>query len=184
MASKRLTHVKSPLVLVYSKGVEKLLSGLNVSWMRAHCANGISAHRSLRDETVVIYIYISLAKLSFTSISSHKSFPFSKKAKRNKSLSIVRLYLSINSFGKIPREIDHQSTPAFLELKWSFFKTVTMVWRPRYSCTLQLTHFFHVWDKGFRGETNYWCSISSKQFENSFDSVHTTTSFCSKNELV
>ena len=66
------------------------------------------------------YMYTSLAKLLFTSNCSHKSFSFSKKAKRNKSLSIVRPCLSINSFGKIPREIGHQLTPAFLELKRSF----------------------------------------------------------------
>ena len=80
MASKRITHVKSPLVLVCSKGVEKLFSGSNTSWVRAHCANGISAHRSLRDETVVINI--SLAKVLFTSNCSHKSFPFSREAKK------------------------------------------------------------------------------------------------------
>ena len=82
MVSK-LTHVKSPLVLVCSKDVDKLFSGLNIlndsPW-----SNGISAHRTLRDETEVRYI--SLAKLLFT---SHKSFPFSKKGKRNKSLSIA-----------------------------------------------------------------------------------------------
>ena len=75
MASKRITHVKSPLVLVCSKGVEKLFSGSNTSGVRAHCANGISAHRSLRDETVVINI--SLAEVYYslqTALISHSRF--------------------------------------------------------------------------------------------------------------
>ena len=48
---------------------------------------------ALRDETVVIYK--SLAKLLLTSNCSHKSFPFSKRAKRNKSLSIRNIAISL-----------------------------------------------------------------------------------------
>ena len=158
MASKRITHVKSPLVLVCSKGVEKLFSGSNTSWVRAHCANGILAHRSLRDETVVINK--SLAKVLFTSNCSHKSFPFSREAKRNKSLSIRNIALS-QVFWQNPKW--NWSTINFCVHRTQLiFLTVTaQAWRPRYFCTSQVTHLFHVWHKGSRGETNYWYSISS-----------------------
>ena len=83
MVSK-LTHVKSPLVLVCSNGVDKLLSGLNISWMAAHGANGISAHRSLRDETVVIYIY--LWQNYYSLLSPHISHSRFRKRRKGTSL--------------------------------------------------------------------------------------------------
>ena len=86
MASKRITHVKSPLVLVCSKDVEKLFSGSSTSWVRAHCANGISAHRSLRDEIVVINI--SLAKVYYslqTAPISHSRFQERRKGREQVS---------------------------------------------------------------------------------------------------
>ena len=81
-----LTDIKSPLVLVRSKGVDKLLSGLNICGLGAH---GPVAYQPipLRDETAAMYE--SLAKFLPTSICSHRTFPFSKKAKRNKSLTIT-----------------------------------------------------------------------------------------------
>ena len=123
MVSK-LTHVKSPLVLVCSKDVDKLLGGLNISWMTVHGANGISAHRSLRDETVVRYI--SLAKLLFT---SHKSFPFSKKGKRNKSLSIAWSLYQV--FWWNPTW--NWSRINFCVYRTQvIFLTLTLAWRPRW----------------------------------------------------
>ena len=81
-----LTDLKSPLVLVCSKGVDKLLSGLNICGLGAH---GPVAYQpiSLCDETAVMYV--SLAKFLPISICSHRTFPFSKKTKRNKSLTIT-----------------------------------------------------------------------------------------------
>ena len=80
--------------------------------MRAHCANGISAHRSLRDETVVIYIY--LWQNYYSLLSPHISHSRFRKRRKGTSL-LVSPYLSNKSFGKILRETGQQSTSA-LEL--------------------------------------------------------------------
>ena len=82
-----LTDIKSPLVLVRSKGVDKLLSGLNICGLGAH---GPVAYQpiSLRDETAAMYV--SLAKFLPISICPHRTFPFLEKAKRNKSLTITQ----------------------------------------------------------------------------------------------
>ena len=85
MASKRITHVKSAVVLVCSKGVGKLLRGSNISWMRAHCANGILAHRSLRDETVVIYISLENYYSLQTAPISHSRFQERRKGREQVS---------------------------------------------------------------------------------------------------
>ena len=87
MASN-LTDIKSPLVLVRSfKRCRQIAQWFKHLWTGSPWSHGISAHISLRDETAAIYV--SLAKFSSTSPCSHRTFPFSKKAKRNKSLTIA-----------------------------------------------------------------------------------------------
>ena len=85
MASK-LTRVKSLVVLVCSKGVEKLLGVLNICRMRAHGANGISAHRSLRDETVVMIIIIHLWQNYYSLQPVHISHSRFRKRRKGTSL--------------------------------------------------------------------------------------------------
>ena len=81
MASN-LTDIKSPLVLVRSKGVDKLLSGLNICGLGAH---GPVAYQpiSLRDETAAMYV--SLAKF-YPFQSAHVGHSRFRKKRKGTSL--------------------------------------------------------------------------------------------------
>ena len=105
-----LTDIKSPLVLVCSKGVDKLLSGLNICGLGAH---GPVAYQpiSLRDETAAMYV--SLAKFLPISICSHRTFPVFEKSEKEQVFN----YHSISLTGLLVKsQVKFDNVNQFLRL--------------------------------------------------------------------